>query len=433
MMAISSPEKKGKLFYGWWIVLLCSFYSIYASGIFYYGFSTFVKPIVSELGWSMTLVSGAFSLYRLEAGVAAPIVGFLLDRIGPRKLVFAGGFVMGAGFICLSQIKTVLPFYAAVIIISLGWSGFAGASVGNPLIGKWFIKKRGTVLGIYGATRGLSGLLIPLVAYLIVQYGWRMTLIFLGPLTWLVVLPSSFVLKSSPENCGLLPDGKPAGNDVHHDAIQNIKTAVVREVDFPVRNALHTPAFWILTISLFSHQITQSAIFVHLIPYLINVGIDTKSAASVVTAVTLTSMIGRYGFGRLSDRFNAKWILFSLYILQPIGILSLLRISHILDLIPFVLFYSIAYGGTVVTKAVIIGGFYGRKNFGSIYGVIQGISSLGGLAGPLIAGLAYDFKGSYDWAFTSFALMMGLTALLVLFLKRPVLLGDTVRTKLKRI
>ena len=420
-MAISSSEKKNKVFYGWWIVLLCSFFSVYASGIFYYGFSTFVKPVVTELGWSMALISGAFSLYRLEAGIAAPIVGFLLDRIGPRKLVFAGGLVMGGGFIYLSQVTTVLPFYAAVIIISFGWSGFAGSAMGNPLIGKWFLKKRGTAFGIYAAARGLAGLLVPVVAYLIVHYGWRTTLIILGLLPWLVVLPSSFALKHSPEKCGLLPDGGPAKHDVHHHAHRNTKTAAVKEVDFPLRKALFTPAFWILTICLFSHQITQSAIFVHLIPYLIDVGIDSKSAASVVTFVTLMSMVGRYGFGWLSDRFNKKWLLFTLYILQPIGILSIIRVSHILDIIPFVLVYSIAYGGNTVVKAVIIGDFYGRKNYGSIYGIIQGISTFGSFIGPLIAGLVYDIKGSYYWAFTSFALMMGLTALLVLLLKRPVL------------
>jgi len=415
----SSSPKKEKLFYGWWIVLLCSFLSVYASGIFYYGFSTFVKPVVAELGWSMTLISGGFSIYRLEAGIAAPIVGFLLDRIGPSKLVFAGGLVMGGGFIYLSQVTTVLPFYAAVIIISFGWSGFAGVALGNPLIGKWFVKKRGVALGIYGAARGLSGLLVPVVAYLIVRYGWRAALLILGPLTWLVVLPSSVFFKHSPERCGLLPDGGPAEHDVHHHNHQNIKSAIFKEVEFPIRKALFTPAFWILTICLFSHQITQSAIFVHLIPYLIDVGIDSKSAASVVTFITLTSMVGRYGFGWLSDRFNAKWLLFILYILQPIGILSLLRASHLVGIIPFVLVYATAYGGTTVIKAVITGNFYGRKNYGSIYGIIQGISTLGGFVGPLIAGLAYDIKGSYYWAFTAFAFMMGLTALLVLFLKRP--------------
>jgi len=420
-MAISSSGKKDKIFYGWWIVLLCSFFSVYASGIFYYGFSTFIKPVVTELGWSMALVSGAFSFYRLEAGIAAPIVGFLLDRIGPRKLIFAGGLVMGAGFIYLSQVTTVLPFYAAVIIISFGWSGFAGTAVGNPLIGKWFLKRRGTALGIYAATRGLAGLLVPVVASLIVHYGWRTTLLILGPLTWLVVLPLSFALKHSPEKCGLLPDGGPAGYDVHHPDRRHTKTAAIEEVDFPIQKALITPAFWILTLCLFSHQITQSAIFVHLIPFLIDVGIDAKSAASVVTFVALTSMAGRYGFGWLSDRFNKKWLLFVLYLLQPIGLLSLMRVSHLVDVIPFVLVYSTAYGGNAVVKAVLTGDFYGRKNYGSIYGLIQGLSTFGSIAGPLIAGLVYDIKGSYYWAFTSFAIMMGLTALLVLLLKRPVL------------
>ncbi|MEW6674035.1 MAG: MFS transporter [Thermodesulfobacteriota bacterium] len=420
-MASSSSETKGKLFYGWWIVLFCSFLSVYAAGIFYYGFSTFVKPVAAELGWSMTLIAGGFSIYRLEAGIAAPVVGWLLDRIGPAKLVFAGGLVMGGGFIFLSQISTILPFYAAVIIISVGWSGFGGVAMGNPLIGKWFIKKRGAALGIYGAARGLSGLLIPAVAFLIARYGWRTALLILGPLTWLVVLPSSFAFKHSPERCGLLPDGGPAENGVQPHDRQAAKTTSEQEVDFPIQKALLTPAFWILTICLFSHQITQSAIFVHLIPYLIDVGITSESAASAVTFITLTSMAGRYGFGWLGDRLNPKWLLFVLYILQPVGILSLLRVSHILDIIPFVLVYSTAYGGTTVIKAVITGNFYGRKNYGAIYGIIQGISTMGGFLGPLIAGLVYDLKGSYYWAFTSFAFMMGLTALLVLFLKRPVL------------
>ncbi len=419
-MAMSSSEKKGKIFYGWWIVGVCSFLSIYASGIFYYGFSTFVKPVCKELGWSLTLVSGAFSLYRLEAGVAAPIVGFLLDRIGPKKLVFSGGIIMGSGLIYLSQVTNVLPFYAGIITISLGWSAFAGIAMGNPLVGKWFVKKRGQALGIYAAARGLSGLLVPVVAYLIVLYGWRSTLLIMGSFTWFIVLPLSFTLKHSPEKYGLLPDGEPSRHDAHR-AQRTVKTTEVIEVDFPLRKAMFTPAFWILTICLFTHQVTQSAIFVHLIPYLIDVGIDPKLAASVVMSVTLASTLGRYGFGWLSDSFNKKWLLFILYIFHPIGIFSLVRVQHIMDVIPFVLIYSTAYGGNVVVKAAIIGDYYGRKNFGTIFGFIQGLSMLGSIAGPLIAGLVYDMKGSYYLAFTSFAIMMGFTSLLVLLLKRPIL------------
>jgi len=182
-----------------------------------------------------------------------------------------------------------------------------------------------------------------------------------------------------------------------------------------------TPAFWIITLCLFTHQATQSAVFVHVIPYLIDLGIEPTLAASVVTVVTLTSMLGRYGFGWLSDLVNKKWLLFIIYILQPIGIFSLVRVHHVLHLIPFVLAYSTAYGGNTVVKAVITGDYFGRKNYGTIFGAIQGLSTFGSIAGPLIAGLVYDLKGSYSPAFTFFAIMMCFTALFVLLLKRPVL------------
>ncbi len=299
-MAVSSPDKKGKIFYGWWIVLVASILSTYGSGVFYYGFSTFVKPIVKDLAWSMTVVSGAFSIYRLEAGIAAPIVGYLLDRIGPQKLAFAGGLAMGGGFIYLSYVNTVIPFYAAIIIISFGWSSFSGGAVGNPLVGKWFVKKRGRAIGIYNAATALAGFLVPGVAYLIVHYGWRSTLLIMGPLTWLIVLPLSLFLKHSPEQCGLLPDGEssaPVVNDAHRTG----KAAEVAEVDFSLRKSMATSAFWILTACFSMAQITQSTVFVHLIPYLIDLGINPTSAASVVSFLAVASM-GRKVWIRMARR-----------------------------------------------------------------------------------------------------------------------------------
>jgi MFS family permease len=140
-----------------------------------------------------------------------------------------------------------------------------------------------------------------------------------------------------------------------------------------------------------------------------------------VSFIVLASIVSRYGFGWLGDRFNKKWLLIILFIIQPIAIFSLIRVRLFIDIIPFVLLYSTAYGGTTVVKAIIMGDYYGRKNYGTIFGVIQGISTLGGIAGPLIAGLVYDIKGSYQLAFTAFAIMMVLSTLLTLFLKRPIL------------
>jgi sugar phosphate permease len=313
-----------------------------------------------------------------------------------------------------------VPFYAAVFVISFGWSAFAGIAVGNPLVGKWFVRKRGKAIGIYAAARGLAGLLVPVVAYLIVLYGWRSALLIIGPFTWLLVLPLSFALKHSPEQYGLLPDGA-SYEPSAQNPLNPVKVTEIKEVDFPLRKAMKTPALWILTICLFTHQMTQAAIFVHIIPYLIDVGIEPTTAASVVTFLALASMVSRYGSGWLSDLFNKKWLLVILFLIQPIGILSLVRVSRLIDIIPFVLIYSTAYGGTAVVKAIITGEYFGRKNYGTIFGVIQGLSTFGSIAGPLVAGWVYDINGSYYMAFMSFALMMGLTAFLVLFLRPPIL------------
>lgn len=412
-------SKSSGIFYGWWIALVLSILSIYGNGIYYYGFSTFVKPIVQEMAWSMAVVSGAFSIYRLEAGIAAPIVGYLLDRFGPRKLVFWGGVVMGGGFIYLSYVHTTLNFYAAIIVISCGWSACSGAALCSPLLGKWFVKKRGRVIGTYSAAVGLAGLLVPGVAYLVLHYGWRSTLLTLGPLSWLIVLPLSFFLKHSPERCGLLPDGEPAP-PVVHDAEQTGKAAEFVESDFSLRASMGTSAFWLLTLCFFTHQITQSALFVHLIPYLIDANIDPTSAASTISLMVIISSVGRYGFGWLGDRFSKKWLLIILFLSQPIAIFSLLKVRLLMDVIPFVILYSISYGGIIVVRATITGDYYGRMNYGKIFGTIQGFSTFGGIAGPVAAGLMYDIYGSYQMAFISFAVMMGLTALLLFFMKRPV-------------
>lgn len=414
---MSSLKVKGQFFYGWWIVATCAFLTCYGAGTFYYGFTTLVRPMVLELGWSMALISGAFSMQRLEAGIAAPLVGFLLDRLGPRKLMIAGAILMGAGFICLSRAETVLPFYAAFFLLSFGWSFNSGTALAAPLIGKWFIRKRGRALGFYTAGVGLSGLLVPLLALLVAHYGWRLTLMILGPVTWLVSIPLAFVLKHKPEEHGLLPDGETSGYAPELPLAAN--RARVREVDFPVRAAMLDPSFWLLTLALLAFQMNISALFVHLVPSLVVSGIEPALAASVVTFITLVSILGRLGFGWLADLWSKKGLLIIIFFLQAIGIFAFIQVQQPVHLIPFLLVYAPSYGGVISVRSAIIGEYYGRKNFGTINGLIMGIATLGGIASPVIAGLTWDIRGSYYLAFMFFAIVNLVSALLLLLLKRP--------------
>jgi MFS family permease len=418
-----SLKSDGGIFYGWLIVAGCSLLTFYGAGTFFYGFTAFVHPMAKELGWSMALISGAFSLYRLESGIGAPLAGFLLDRIGPRILVFAGGLVWGAGFIYLSQAKTVFHFYAAFFVISFGWTFASGSAVPSALIGKWFIRKRGRALGLFTAICGFSGLFVPILTYLIDLYGWQVTLVLMGFFTWVFTTPISIALKHKPEDHGLLPDGKSSSSTP--EAPITADHSEYREVDFSVGKALRTPSFWILSLTSTTFQLTMSALFVHLVPHLVSVGIAAQTASMTVMFITLSSVLGRAGFGWLSDFTNKKWLLIATFLLQGIGIFAFSRVYQVSNLIPFILAYAPSYGGIIVLRAAVAGEYYGRKNFGTIYGVLVGMGTFGGIAGPVIAGFAYDFYGDFRLVFIIFSLVSIFSALLLLFLKRPTVNSST--------
>lgn len=414
MVSLKADEK---IYYGWWIVAACSFLTFYGAGTFFYGFTVFVHPMIEDLGWGMALISGAFSLYRLESGVAAPLAGFLIDRMGPRYLVMAGGLIWGSGFIYLSHITSVFHFYLSFFVISFGWTFASGTTVPSAMIAKWFIRKRGRAIGIFVAASGLSGMLVPVLSYMITHYGWQRTLLMIGILTWLVVTPISITLRSKPEDYGLYPDGKPP--EQTPEVLKNNGATEYGEVNFSIKKALCTPAFLLLSLTFWSFQVTMSSVFVHLVPHLITAGIGEKAASMAVMFTTLCSVLGRAGYGWLSDSLNKKKLFISTFVLQAIGLFAFSRVSKIIHLIPFLVAYAPGYGGSVALRAPIVGEYYGRKNFGTLYGVLIGIAMFGGIIGPIVAGFAYDYFGNFRGVFTFFSLINFFSALVLFFLKRP--------------
>jgi len=408
------------LYYGWWTVIICALITSYGAGTFHYGFSVFVHPIVNELGWSMALVSGAFSLYRLESGVAAPLAGYLVDRIGAKKVISLGAALMGTGYICLSQVNTILPFYLSCLIISIGFGLSTGQVIGTTLISKWFVRKRGKALGLYFSIAGLSGFLVPVLSQLIHLFGWRSTLVILGPLTLLVVLPLALCLKHKPEEHGLLPDGDLAAND------QNVSHTASGQgggdVGFSFFEAARTPAYWLLAVCLSLFQMTMSSVFVHLVPYLITIGFEARLAAVVVTCVTAASVLGRGGFGWLSDLTSKKMLLMLCFMLQAVSILALMFAQNNepgIYVILFTLAFGCSYGSIIVLRPALVAEFYGREKFGTIWGSLQGISLFGGIAGPVVLGLIYDLQKRYSPGLIFLSLINIFALFLLIFLRPP--------------
>jgi len=211
------------IFFGWWLTLAGGVLCLWAFAYFAYGFSALLKPLSKELGFSRAATSVAASLARFEGGLDAPITGYLSDRHGPRIIMMVGIFLAGLALILMYYVNSLWSFY---LIWSFVGSLGVNISLGMPLdvaITNWFVKKRGTAMSIRWLFSGLSGVIgLPVVAWLIVTFGWRTACLIGGLVMWIVGLPLVyfFIRSRRPEYYGLFPDGAIIETENEEDAIQ---------------------------------------------------------------------------------------------------------------------------------------------------------------------------------------------------------------------
>ncbi|UCG66172.1 MAG: MFS transporter [Deltaproteobacteria bacterium] len=429
---MAKNKNNPKIFYGWWIVLASTIARAFSGGFFYYGFSAFFMPLVREFGWSRTALSGAFSLSRIEGGLLGPIGGFLVDKLGPRKIMFFGITLMGAGFILLSRIDSLIAFYLVfVLCVSVGSTvGIHRTTI--VAIANWFINKRGIAIGIGTSGIGLGGMLVPILAWLIVQYGWRPTTVIIGLSIWIIGIPLSLVMRHRPEQYGYLADGEvkeeivmrrePEVDEVEHHSFTN--SAKVRisnsNIDFTPRQALRTTIFWLLALIFGLRQFVVSAIVIHQIPFLIGIGISPELAAAMLGSIGIISIVGRLVFGRLGDILEKRHLMAICLGLTALGCLILANAQTCWHVIPFLVIYPPAYGGGMTLMNAIRGEYFGRQYFGTISGFMDLVQMFGIVFGTVFAGWIFDVTGSYRLAFVSFAIAAAAAMMLMLIARCPV-------------
>jgi MFS family permease len=429
--AVKSP----RIFYGWYIVGTSMAIHLWMSIIWVYGMQVFFNPILTTFGWSRTALSGAFSLQRLEGSIEAPILGFMLDRFGPRRIIVGGAFIGGLGLISLSFMQSLWMFYVSVLLTAVGTSACIGQTR-NWSIVQWFRRKRGRALGIGACGAVFSGPLLVITLLLVENLGWRAAFLVTGVGTWVLIIPLSTVFRSRPEDYGLLPDGDLPELDAEptsHGGIvekeeekpalqgsQSESGAAVpsTEVSLSARQALGTRAFWTLTIIFGAHAMGTSALGVHQIPYFESIGFTTAQAVSVLGFYTVFSALGRLGAGWAMDFFDRRMVIAGLLILQAGSFLILANINAYWQVIPFALFYGVAFGGFNPGRGAIISAFFGPRNFGAIQGLTHTVTVLGGMAGPILMGLAFDITESYVLA-VYIIMLVTAAAIPLAFMTRP--------------
>tara|TARA_B100000029_G_C17572904_1_gene957251 strand:- start:1083 stop:2261 length:1179 start_codon:yes stop_codon:yes gene_type:complete len=380
------------------------------------GLGTVLVSLERQYGWSRTALSGAFSMARVEGAILGPIEGVLVDRVGTRRMVLIGFILMGIGFVWLSQVDNLIEFYAAFMTISLG-SGLGGWLAIVAMVNNWFDKRRSFAMSIAMSGIHLGGLLVPVFAFSIERLDFSITTIGVGLILLVVVGPATLIIRSKPEDMGLLPDGKPENETVSENG--EVIDLLETESDFTVMQALKTPAFWILTVTQISSSVSIVTLALHLVPKLTDMGMTLSSAGTVVLAYTVVALPAQSIAGYLAERLP-KILMISIFLfLQGAGIALIAVFDNVIAAYMFALLYGIGFGGRTPLITAIRGDYFGRKAFATIMGVSQFPMNLAMIVAPLFAGYMFDTTGTYIVPFMTFSVLCIFGSGLILFVRKP--------------
>jgi MFS family permease len=418
-----------KIFPGWWTVLAGGIVALWAYGYQAYGISALFKPISSELGFSRAATSVASSIGRFEGGFEAPLTGWITDRYGPRWIVILGVFLISLGLVLMYFINSLWSFYVA-------WGVLAGTGVNIALsvpldtaISNWFVKRRGLALSIKVMFSGLSGVVVmPLIAWLITVQGWRNACLLGGVVMAIVGLPLVwfFLKPHRPEYYGLLPDGASVKEEVDKTR-QMIDLGVeyaaeVQEVEFTLRQAMRTRAYWLLVLAMAINGLVGPVMTIHTIPFLTDIGIDPLKAAGMMSIYVGVSIPFRFIGGFIADRVKARYLPFLLcagYLLLAVGVVVFLLHQTIPMIYVWFVLFGMGWGILNIVPPLIRARYFGRKAFGSIGGTFSMFIAPAGVIAPIYAGWVYDTTGSYITVFTLFAVLLTVSAAILPFMPPP--------------
>ena len=406
------------MFYGWWIVIAGGLGMSITAGINFHGFGNFIIPLTNEFGWNRTTISGLFSLARMESGLLGPLEGWLVDRVGPRRLMIFGIPLMGVGYILMSRVNSLAAFFFVYIFAitlgnSLGMSTPMAASVAN-----WFNRKRGLAFGIMWSGVGLGGFFVPAVGWLIAAYNWRIASIVIGVFIIVMGIPIAALMRHRPEPYGYMPDGEEPDTDDETGEVRRRQQPDLSQ-DFTAREALMTSSFWYLTLSIAARSLVSGGVGLHLVPYFVDLGASDVFAATLAGAVGVLSIPGRFGLSAVSDYLNRRYVMAVSLFLMTIAIVFMARATSVTQVLPFLVLYAAAQGGISVIPQSLIAEYFGRRAYATIQGFRGTIQMIGIIIGPLVSGYVFDTTGSYEWAFMGFGAASLVSLGLVLLMRPP--------------
>ena len=414
-----------RFFYGWLVVIATVLAGAVQSGGSVWGASVFASHMTDDLGWTRSAFFGAFTLRAIVGGVLSPFIGPLQDtRSGPRVLMLLTGLTMGFSLITLKWVDNIVLYY--VLFGALGALTMVGGAemLIVAIVPKWFVRMRGRAVALASTGTAMGPLFFPFLVHGIISLvGWRDAWMVLGIGSMAIMVPLALMVRSRPEDIGLLPDGSREPDP----AIQRQTQATLRQAQgervraersMTRRQAMRTYAFWLLILAFFLAMLGMGGFHANWIPYFEDIGFSPAVGAWAATAYGVCSISVRLVWGLLADRFTVRYLLVVQALMTAVSIMLFLNITNFTTLVIAGASHGIALGGFFIMRPLIIANYFGRQHLGAINGILRPFVTLSGAMSPLLIAGMFDIFGTYREAFL-LATLTWVLAAGVVFLAAP--------------
>ena len=369
-----------------------------------FAYGVFFKSFETEFGWSRTLLSSCTSLAFIVMGALAVAGGRLSDRYGPRLVLGAAGIVCGAGFALMSQVTQPWHMFVAFgLLVGIGMSTHDVVTLST--IARWFDKRRGMMTGIVKVGTAAGQVVVPpAAALMLAALGWRPAVVILGAAAAVLLVVAAAMMRKPP-------DGPSAGES---SGTRGFSFAEAR------RNRI----LWMLCAIQFLYFPTLTTIPLHIVVHGMDLGMTAALAATLLSVVGATSVLGRLAVGTLADRIGGRNALILCFIPLIASLLALMAFPTVAILFVSIAIYGFAHGGFFTVMSPTVAEYFGLRAHGTLFGFIVLFGAIGAAVGPIVAGAIFDLTASYTLAFATLALLAAAGLVLTLLLPRPVSIED---------
>ncbi|HEX7940320.1 MAG TPA: MFS transporter [Gemmatimonadaceae bacterium] len=423
-----SPVQPTRFHYAWVVAAMTFVILLVSAGVRAVP-AVLMLPLEQEFGWLRTTTSAALSVNILLYGVTGPFAGSLMARVGVRRVVLSALALLAVGAAIAPLIRQSWQLMALWGLgIGVG-TGLVAMVLAATVVNRWFVARRGTVLGVLTASASTGQLVfLPMLAHATARWGWRAAVLLVAGIVVALIPLAAWLLRESPESMGL----RPYGADVAPDAAEAHDGVAMRaQKDTAsgeslgalavLRDVATTRNFWILFLTFFiCGASTNGLIGAHLIPAAHDHGIPETRAASLLALMGLCDLVGTTAAGWMSDRWDSRYLLGAYYGLRG---LSLLFLPFALagtspSLFAFAVWYGLDWIATVPPTLRLANEAFGRTRAPIVFGWIGGGHQLGAASIAMIAGALRVSTGRYDWAFIGSGVLCICAAALALAFRR---------------